>query len=319
MQYGFTVPSRGPLSTPDSLRAIVQRGEELGYDFITTGDHILVPNNIVSPYPYTETGEFPGSAAGSSMDQLTLLSYLAGQTSKIRLSTGVMIVPHRNPLVAAKALTTIDVLSQGRLVVGIGAGWMREEFDALGIPDFDQRGAVTDEYIRAMKELWTSDNPEFDGEYVRFSDISFLPQPVQKPHPPIWVGGESRRAMRRAARYCDGWYPIDANPQFPMTTPEELKAGIDRVAGYAERAERDPAEIEIIYRTHKYELTRQGIPSSQERPLFVGSGEQVGGDIRKFQDLGVGYMVVDFARHSQNLEDMLGHLEDMTTEVWPNV
>ena len=125
MKYGFTLPGRGPLSTPERLGAIARKGEELGFDALLTGDHILVPRHIASPYPYTEGGEFPGSPSGESMEQITLLSYIAGQTSKIRLVTSVLIVPHRNPLVAAKSLATLDVLSGGRLVVGVGVGRCR--------------------------------------------------------------------------------------------------------------------------------------------------------------------------------------------------
>ena len=235
MKYGFTLPGRGPLATPETLGRIARTGEELGYDALFTGDHILVPRNIASPYPYTEGGEFPGSPSGESMEQLTLLAFLAGQTSRIRLVTSVIIVPHRNPLVAAKALATLDVLSGGRLVVGVGVGWMREEFEALNLPPFEERGAVTDEYIRAFKELWTSDDPHFEGKYVSFDNISFLPKPVQKPHPPIWVGGESRPALRRTAELADGWYPLGSNPTFPMGTPEQLAAGLERLAGYARR------------------------------------------------------------------------------------
>ena len=183
MKYGFTLPGRGPLATPENMGIIARHGEELGYDCLLTGDHILVPRDITSTYPYSEDGEFPGSGSGESMEQLTVLSFLAGQTKSIRLGTSVMIVPHRNPLVAAKALATLDVLSQGRLILGIGVGWMREEFEALGIPPFEDRGAVTDEYIQVFKELWTSDNPSFQGKYCQFDNINFLPKPVQKPHP----------------------------------------------------------------------------------------------------------------------------------------
>ena len=156
MKYGLTVPNRGPLATPDTLGTLARRGEELGFDSIQTGDHIVVPKSISSPYPYSPGGEFPGAANGEAMEQLTLLSFLAGQTQRIRLVTSVIIVPHRNPLVAAKVLATLDVLSKGRVIVGVGAGWMKEEFEALGLPPFEERGAVTDEYIRAFKELWTS-------------------------------------------------------------------------------------------------------------------------------------------------------------------
>jgi probable F420-dependent oxidoreductase len=322
MRYGFTLPGRGPLATPDALAAIARRGEELGYHLLLFGDHIVVPRHIASPYPYTETGEFPGSASGEAMEQLTVLAFLAGQTRSIRLVTSVIIVPHRNPLVAAKALATLDVLSKGRLIVGVGVGWMREEFEALGLPPFEDRGAVTDEYIRAFKELWTSDNPSFEGKYCRFSNVSFLPKPAQKPHPPIWVGGESRRALRRTAELGNGWYPIGSNPQFPMAEPEQLAAGLQRLAGYVEKAGRNLAEIDVIYRTHDYQLMKvDGAPASPAEPRrpFVGSAEEIAADIRRYEAMGVGSLVLDFVRLSRNLDDMLQHMEALATEVWPRV
>jgi probable F420-dependent oxidoreductase len=322
MRYGFTLPGRGPLATPDNLAAIAKRGEELGYHLLLFGDHIVVPRHIASPYPYTETREFPGSASGEAMEQLTVLAFLAGQTRTIRLVTSVIIVPHRNPLVAAKALATLDVLSRGRLIVGVGVGWMREEFEALGLPPFDERGAVTDEYIRAFKELWTSDNPSFEGKYCRFSDIAFLPKPVQRPHPPVWVGGESRRALRRAAELGNGWYPISSNPQFPLGEPEQLAASLQRLAAYAKEAGRDPTEIDVVYRTPDYQLTKNGrgaIPSTEARRPFVGSADEIAADIRRYKAMGVGSLVLDFARLSRNLDEMLQHLEALATHVWPRV
>jgi probable F420-dependent oxidoreductase len=322
MKYGFTLPGRGPLAKPETLVTIAQRGEELGYDALFTGDHIVVPRTITSPYPYTQSGEFPGSASGEAMEQLTVLSFLAGQTKTIRLATSVMIVPHRNPLVAAKALATLDVLSGGRVTVGIGVGWMREEFEALGLPPFEERGSVTDEYIEAFKELWTSDSPSFEGKYCQFSNIWFLPKPVQKPHPPIWVGGESRAAIRRAAQLCDGWYPIGSNPQFPMGTPELLAAGMKRLASYARRAGRDPSEVQVIYRPHEYELRKDGRAarsSSSERHPFVGTAEEIASDIRQYEEMGVSYLVMNLGTMSRNLDEMLGHLEDFASQVWPKV
>ena len=276
-----------------------------------------MPKNISSVYPYTEGGEFPGSGSGESMEQITLLSYIAGQTSKIRLVTSVLIVPHRNPLIAAKSLATLDLLSGGRLVVGVGVGWMREEFQALGLPPFEERGAVTDEYIRAFKVLWTEDDPHFQGKYISFDDISFLPKPVQKPHPPIWVGGESRPALRRTAELADGWYPLGSNPTFPMGTPEQLKAGMERLAGYAERFGRDPSTIETIYRTHQFELLKQA--AGPDRLPFVGDADQIAGDIRQYQDMGVTSMIWDFLRQTDDLDSMLGLMEDFSTQVWPKV
>ena len=317
MKYGFTLPGRGHLATPERLGIIARKGEEFGFDTLLTGDHILVPKNISSVYPYTEGGEFPGSGSGESMEQITLLSYIAGQTSKIRLVTSVLIVPHRNPLIAAKSLATLDLLSGGRLVVGVGVGWMREEFQALGLPPFEERGAVTDEYIRAFKVLWTEDDPHFQGKYISFDDISFLPKPVQKPHPPIWVGGESRPALRRTAELADGWYPLGSNPTFPMGTPEQLKAGMERLAGYAERFGRDPSNIETIYRTHQFELLKQA--AGPDRLPFVGDADQIAGDIRQYQDMGVTSMIWDFLRQTDDLDSMLGLMEDFSTQVWPKV
>ena len=317
MKYGFTLPGRGQIATPERLGIIAKKGEEFGFDALLTGDHILVPRKISSPYPYTEGGEFPGSDSGESMEQITLLSYIAGQTNKIRLVTSVLIVPHRNPLVAAKSLATLDVLSGGRLVVGVGVGWMREEFQALGLPPFEERGAVTDEYIRAFKELWTEDDPQFEGKYISFDNISFLPKPLQKPHPPIWVGGESRPALRRTAELADGWYPLGSNPTFPMGTPEQLNAGLERLAQYAERFGRDPKTIETIYRTHQFELTKT--PAGPGRLPFVGDADQIAEDIRSYQDMGVTTMVWDFLRQTDDFDGMLGLMEEFSTEVWPKV
>jgi probable F420-dependent oxidoreductase len=322
MKYGFTVPRRGPLATPDSLAAIARRGEELGYHLLLTGDSIVVPRHITSRYPYSQTGELPAPAPSEAMEQLTVLAFLAGQTRSIRLVTSIIIVPYRNPLVAAKALATLDVLSKGRLIVGVGVGWMREEFEALGLPPFEERGAVTDEYLRAFKELWTSDNPTFEGKYCRFSNIAFLPKPAQKPHPPIWVGGESLRALRRTAELGNGWYPIGSNPQFPLETPEQLEAKLHHLASYAEKAGREPAEIEIIYRTHDYQLHEDGrTPASSigtHRP-FVGTVDDIAADIRRYEAMGVGYLVLDFVRESRSLEEMLQHMEALANQVWPRV
>ena len=190
MKYGLMLPSRGPLAGPESLSAIAKRAEELGYHVLMFPDHIVMPTHTDSQYPCSESGVFPSADNNETMEQLTTLAFLAGQTKSIRLVTSVMIVPHRPPVLTAKILSTIDILSQGRINVGVGVGWLKEEFEALQTPPFEERGAITDEYIRAFKELWTQDEPNFQGKYCQFSNINFLPKPVQKPHPPIWVGGK---------------------------------------------------------------------------------------------------------------------------------
>ena len=164
MEYGFGVPTRGAQAAPENLTALARRGEELGFGIIGVSDHIVIPRTIGSRYPYSEFGEFVGDASGECLEQLTTLSFLAGQTSTARLLTSVMVLPHRGPVLAAKMLASLDVLSKGRLIVGCGVGWMREEFEAIGAPPYDERGDVGDEYIRAFKELWTSDDPTVDRQ-----------------------------------------------------------------------------------------------------------------------------------------------------------
>ncbi len=318
MKFGFSITGRGPLATSDAVSAMARRAEDLEFDLVLAPDHLVVPNNIDSIYPYTEGGEFPGGATGEAIEQLTTLSFMAGQTSRIRLGTSVMIVPHRSPVLTAKMLSTFDMLSKGRLVLGVGAGWMREEFEALGLPPFDERGDVTDEYIRVFKELWSSDHPSFDGKYARFSDITFLPKPVQKPHPPIWVGGESPRALRRAAELGDGWSPIGSNPQFPLHRPEQLQAAIGRLAERCRRAGRNPSEVEIVYRTHQYRM-EDGPNAGSDRLPFTGNPQQIAGDIRQYEEMGVGTMTVDFARLSSSIDEMLHHMEEFATRVKPLV
>ena len=205
MKFGFVLPNRGPLSTREGLTSLATQGECLGFD-------IVVPRYISSSYPYTDSGEFPGGEfIGDCLEQLTTLAFIAGATSKAQLLTSVMVTPYRSAIHAGKVLATVDVLSKGRLLVGLGAGWMEEEFIALGLNTYDSRGRVTDEYISAFKEMWTSNNPNFKGHHVSFSNIAFEPKPAQKPHPPIWTGGESPAALRRAGRYADVWYPIGNN------------------------------------------------------------------------------------------------------------
>ena len=168
MKFGFYMSTEGPTAQPDSVVRIAQEAERLGFDSLVLGDHIVFPNDIESAYPYTVSGEWSGGEGGEHLEQLTMLTFLAAVTERVRLVPSVMIVPYRNPLLAAKMLATLDVLSKGRLTLGIGVGWMEEEFAALDAPPFAERGAVTDEYLRAYKELWTSDNPSFDGKFCHF-------------------------------------------------------------------------------------------------------------------------------------------------------
>ena len=296
MQIGFNLPISGPMSTPEIVTRIAQEGEAMGYDYLTLTDHILLPNLKVPGYPYSESGEFFTEGPQNRHDQLTAAAYIAAKTQHIRLVLAVMVVPYRPAVLAAKMLATIDVLAGGRLVVGIGAGWLEAEFDAVATTPFAKRGAVTDEYIRAFRTLWSEEAPRFDGNWVKFDEVLFEPKPVQKPYPPIWVGGESGPALRRAARLGDAWYPIGSNNKHLLDTLPRYRAGIARLRRFTAEAGRDPAKVALTYRVKRYGEAVPDKASDGERRLFSGSNGDIVGDFRALRDLGVSAVDIDFER-----------------------
>ena len=315
MEFGFGIPSRGPMATPQSMATLAHQGEELGFAIISVSDHVIIPKAIASTYPYNESGAWAGSPTGECLEQLSLLSFLAGVTSSAKLLTSVMVLPHRPPVLTAKILATIDVLCNGRLIVGCGVGWMREEFEALGAPSYDARGAVGAEYIRAFKELWTSDNPTFEGKYCRFANVAFAPKPVQKPHPPIWVGGESPAALRRAGRLADAWYPIGSNPRFPVGTPEEFAAYAARVKRHAQESGRDPSALDFAYSVNwSNDQQALTLPNGQRRPL-TGTPQQITDDIKRYEELGVRHLMVNLQGDTQ--EQTLARMQRFADRIMP--
>lgn len=296
---------------------LAQRGEQLGFAHLALPDHVIIPRSIASPYPYNAQRKMAGASEGDCFEQLAVLAYLAAATSKIRLLTSVMVVPHRPPVLTAKALATIDVLSNGRVDVGIGAGWMDEEFQAVGAPPFAERGKVTDEYLQIFKELWTQDSPRYEGQYASFRDVTFLPKPVQKPHPPIWVGGESPAALRRVIALGDAWYPIGSNPQFLLNTFERFRDGVNRLRADAERANRDPQSIAITYWAPWYKETQSPLLDEGNRQLFTGTDDDVAGDICAFRELGVKHLLFNFVR--PELQESLAAMGRFVVEILPRV
>jgi probable F420-dependent oxidoreductase len=228
-----------------------------------------------------------------------------------------MVVPHRPAVLTAKILSTIDILSGGRLTLGIGVGWMREEFEAIDAPDFDARGTVTDEYVRAFVELWTRDAPKFDGKHVRFSNIGFEPKPVQKPHPPIWVGGESGPALRRTARIGDAWYPIGTNPQNPLDSLTRFKAQAARLGKMTAEAGRDPKAVGLSLRCTQFGERAPPQAGDGEHRLFAGPPPLVAADIRSLRDIGVG--CIDFGFGGSTADEVLTGMQKFRAEVLPLV
>jgi probable F420-dependent oxidoreductase len=293
MQIGFNLPVSGPMASPEVIANIAQLGESLGFDYLTLTDHIALPDTSTPGYPYSTTGEFYTPDPGHRVEQLTTAAWVAAKTSKIRIVLAVMVVPHRPAVVTSKMLATIDVLSGGRLVIGIGAGWLKVELDAVSTTPFAERGAVTDEYLDAMRTIWTQEKPVFHGKYVHIDGLLTDPKPVQKPYPPIWVGGESGPSMRRAARIGDAWYPIGSNNAHLLDTLPRLTAGIARIREMTKVAGRDPAAMGVVYRVKRH---GQPAPAATDgnRKLFTGTVANTIEDIAAVKEIGVTALDFDF-------------------------
>lgn len=292
MDFGLATLTRGALATRAGYAAVAEAAERLGFGFIGVNDHVVVPADIASRYPYSEEGKWPAATVGECLDQLATLAFIAARTERIRLLTSVLVVPQRQPVLTAKMLATIDVLSEGRLTVGCGVGWLEEEFKALGAPPFGERGRVTDGYLDAFRALWTQETPAMTGRHAAFHNLMFEPKPVQKPHPPIWIGGESPLAMKRTVRAGQGWYPASNNPQHRLDTPARLAAAVARLRSLAEAAGRDPETIDIAYiLLSPVDWTEQTTPDGARR-LLTGDSATMRADIDALARAGVRHVCV---------------------------
>jgi probable F420-dependent oxidoreductase len=211
MDIGLFAPLGNGNASPEILRALGREAEDRGFESIWVAEHVVLFDDYSSRYPYAADGRFPAGGDAGLLEPLTALTYLGAVTDRIRLGTGICLVPQRNPVYTAKQVVDLDCLSGGRVDFGVGVGWLREEFEALGVP-FALRGARTDEYLKVMRALWTDEVSSFEGEHYTLPACRMYPKPVQQPHPPIHVGGESAAAMRRAARHGDGWYSFNRLP-----------------------------------------------------------------------------------------------------------
>ncbi|MEX2236406.1 MAG: LLM class F420-dependent oxidoreductase [Dehalococcoidia bacterium] len=243
MKLGLFSINMGDCSYPEVAGRVARLAEESGFESVWAGEHVVLPDPRVPPSPMEPLDR--------ALDPVVALTYVAAQTSRIRLGTGIIILPQRNPLVLAKELASLDVLSNGRLIFGIGAGYLEPEFRALGAP-FEDRGRATDEFLAAMRAVWTEDQPAYEGQFVSFSGIQSRPRPVQTPTPPIVVGGRSPAAFRRAARSGHGWYG------FAMT-PEETALDIESLRR-AESEHGRPADL------GRLEISITPRPSRSQRP-----------------------------------------------------
>ena len=233
MKFGIMFANTGPFAAGPAAVELARHAEDLGFESLWTVEHVVVPTGYQSTYPYSPTGRMPGDEANPIPDPLVWLAYVAGATTTIRLATGILILPQRNPLVLAKEVATLDAMSGGRVELGIGVGWLREEFDALGVP-FDDRAARTDEYVEILRRVWREPATRHDGTFTRFAEVQSYPKPTRIDGPPIHVGGHSLAAARRAGRIGDGFFP-----------GRDLDTLVPAMRSAAEAAGRDPSSIVI--------------------------------------------------------------------------
>ena len=267
MEFGIHLPHVGPFATPEAISGVARKAEELGYHSLWVSDHIITPRKIDSPYPggrYRVQPEWP------FLEPVSTLLFAAAVTKRVRLGTSVLVITQRQPVILAKQLATLDFLSNGRLIFGAGAGWMKEEFQALNVP-IANHGPRMAEYLEVIRRCWTEDDPSFDGRYYKLGDVGFYPKPVQKPHPPIWVGGFADGALRRVARYGDAWHAGG--------TPDMLSQGYAKVKQYAKEYGRDPDSIALTLRGDG-----------------IGRGEpaQTIEELRPYKDAGVSMVMLTF-------------------------
>jgi probable F420-dependent oxidoreductase len=289
MEIGAHLPVYGAAATREGLLLVARRIEALGYDSLWVSDHVVIPWEIRSRYPYNATGDFPLSPATDFLEPLTALTLAAAATSRVRLGTSVLVLPHRHPVLTAKMLATLDHLAPGRVILGAGVGWMREEIELFGVP-YARRGAWTDEAIRIMRACWHEDRVSFTGEFFRFEGLGCRPRPAGGTIP-IWIGGHTDRALRRVVGLGDGWHAA-----FP--TPQALGDGIARLRQACTKAGRDPATLTIS--------ARLGL--SARRP----AGDLLA-ELRALRDLGVAHVILE--TRMRDVAEMAETYERFASEV----
>ena len=299
MKLGFALPNIGPVSTVDAVSKVAQRAEALGYDSLWTIERLLWPVKPQSPYPATPDGSLP-EPYKHSLDPLETLSFAAAHTKKIALGTSVLDIPYHNPLMLARRLTTLDHLSNGRVRLGLGLGWSKDEMDAMGA-DIKKRGAMADEFLQVLKAIWTTNPVEFHGKFYQIPKSYIGPKPVQKPHPPIYMAAFAPAALKRLATQADGWNPV----AIPVDGMAQMFAGIKQMA---KEAGRDPASLALVVRAH---VDISAKPLGKERMIFAGTLDQIKEDVAACRNIGAHQLFFDPTFYTQKLDQWLSLMEQL--------
>lgn len=307
---GFSLQGRGALAERTAISTLARRAEALGFDSVFVTDRLLIPVAPTSAYPYAATGAFPLGPDEPWLEALTAVTYLATITERIQVGTSVLVIPYRNPVFTARALATADYLTGGRLILGAGVGWWREEFEGVGVP-FADRAARTVEYLTLMKQIWTSPRVAFAGRFARVAEAGGT-----RPHParsiPIWIGGHSDAALRRVVEVADGWHPLGLRPPVRLH-PDEMAVRVRRLRDMAATAGRDPKGITITFKGP----LRFDPAAPRDRTPLSGSPAQIAEDLAAYVAAGVEHFVLDFS--VPTVPEMLDVLERVATEVRPAV
>jgi probable F420-dependent oxidoreductase len=300
MRFGFALPQVGSAVGPETLVTVAKRAEDLGFDSLWVLDRILWPVSPRAPYPIGD-GSLPVKYK-SVLDPLETLTFAAAHTRRIALGTSVLNLPWYNPVLLARRLTTLDVLSAGRLRIGFGIGWSPDEYEAADVP-WQKRGKRADELIQALKKIWTTDPVEFQGKYYRIPKSVIGPKPVQKPHPPIYMAAYTPPAMKRVAAEANGWFPVG----IPLSSIGPMFEGIK---GMAKDAGRDPSALAVIVRAN---IEIHNAPIQKDRVDFTGALEQIAEDIRTTQKLGAAEIVFDvqFSPGVETAGDIAARMEQL--------
>jgi probable F420-dependent oxidoreductase len=301
MKLGFALPNIGPIGTAEAVSKVAQSAEALGFDSLWTIERLLYPVKPQTPYPATPDGSLP-EPYKYVLDPLEALTFAAAQTKTIGLGTSVLDIPYYNPVMLARRLTTLDVLSSGRLRVGLGLGWSKDEMDAAGA-DMKQRGARADEFLQVLKAIWTTNPVEFRGKFYTVPKSYIYPKPVQQPHPPIYLAAFVPAALNRLARMADGWNPV----AIPVDGMAQMFAGIQQMA---KDAGRDPSSLKMVVRVH-LEITDK--PLGKERMIFTGTLDQIKDDMAACNKIGAHEVFFDptFSPGGQSLDRWLALMEQL--------
>lgn len=309
MNIGVHVVNARPWATADSIVSLGTRAEALGFESLWVSDQVVIPSKLQPSNPYSATRHYDIEANQNFFEALSVLTYLAGRTRRVLLGTSVLVLPYRQPLVVAKQWATLDALSGGRTILGVGAGFMREQFEALGMDTFDRRGAATDEAIRLFRAAWAQGGEvSFTGDVYRFQPVWFLPKPARPGGPPIWVGGNGRRSIRRAAELGDGWHTVRIGL-------DELRTGVATLHELLDRNGRSAADVVV---SGKFRLSCPGTGPRGEphESELTGSAELIAARLRSYRDAGLQYLVLDPTQHAAPAE-ALEAIEFFAREVRP--